>query len=298
MGMAIEHRSCRAEAHPGRRLHSGFEAPRQYLGTRWVYLVLSPRARGLSVGVNLNPDRRCNFDCVYCDIERGESMVGAAVDLEGLAGELTHTLDQIGQGRVRQLNGFRDLPDDLLQLRHVAISGDGEPTLCPRFADALGTIVHVRARGQFHFFKIVLLTNASRLDEPEVQHGLRLLVPQDEIWAKLDAGSNESLRRVNRTQVSLERILGNILLVGRQRPVVIQSLFPLVDGQEPTEADIQEYANRLCELRTAGAQISLVQICSATRHSLRSHCGHLPLRALSRIAQTVRATTGLEVEVF
>jgi wyosine [tRNA(Phe)-imidazoG37] synthetase (radical SAM superfamily) len=298
MGVVAERRSCGPEESSGRRLHSGFEAPREFLGNRWVYLVLSPRARGLSVGVNLNPDRRCNFDCVYCDVERGAPAHGLDLDLDRLAGELTHTLEHVVQGRVRQLNGYRDLPEDLLQLRQVAISGDGEPTLCPKFADALGAIVHVRARGQFPFFKIVLLTNATRLNEPEVQNGLRLLVPQDEVWAKLDAGTNEYLQRINRSQVSLERILGNIMQLGRHRPVVIQSLFPLVDDREPTEQEIQQYAHRLCELQTAGAQISLVQICSATRHSVRSQCGHLPLRVLSRIAQTVRAATGLSVEVF
>jgi wyosine [tRNA(Phe)-imidazoG37] synthetase (radical SAM superfamily) len=298
MSVLVEQRSCGAEENPCRRLHSGFEAPREFLGNRWVYLVLSPRARGLSVGVNLNPDRRCNFDCVYCDVERGASGQESELDVETLAGELTSTLDRIRQGQVRELNGFRDLPEDLLLLRQVAISGDGEPTLSTRFADALGAIVHVRARGQFPFFKITLLTNATRLDEPEVQHGLRLLVAQDEIWAKLDGGSNEYLRRINRGQVSLERILGNILLVSRHRPVVIQSLFPLLDGQEPTEEDVQQYAHRLHELRIAGARISLVQICSATRHTMRSHCGHLALRTLSKIAQTVRTTAGLPVEVF
>lgn len=298
MGVIAERRSYRPEDSPGRRLHPGFEAPRQFLGNRWVYLVLSPRARGLSVGVNLNPDRQCNFDCVYCDVQRGASVDGAKLDIDGLAGELTDTLERIGQGQVRQLEGFRDLPEDLLQLRQVAISGDGEPTLSPRFAEALRAIVHVRARGHFEFFKIVLLTNATRLDEADVQHGLRLLVPQDEIWAKLDGGSNEYLRRINRGQVTLERILSNILLVGRNRPIVIQSLFPLVDGCEPTEEEIEQYAHRLRELHLAGAQISLVQICSATRHTRRSQCRHLPLRVLSKIAQTVRTKTGLSVEVF
>jgi wyosine [tRNA(Phe)-imidazoG37] synthetase (radical SAM superfamily) len=298
MSAVVEQRSCGAEEHPGRRLHSGFEAPREFFGNRWVYLVLSPRARGLSVGVNLNPDRRCNFDCVYCDVERGPSGQESELDVEALAGELTHTLDRIRQGQVRELNGFRDLPEDLLLLRQVAISGDGEPTLSPRFADALGAIVHVRARGLFPFFKIALLTNATRLDEPDVQHGLRLLVAQDEIWTKLDGGSNEYLQRINRGHISMERILSNILLVSRHRPVVIQSLFPLLDGLEPSEEDVQQYAHRLEELRIAGARISLVQICSATRHTSRSHCGHLTLRTLSKIAQTVRATTGLPVEVF
>jgi len=32
---------------------------------------------------------------------------------------------------------YRGLNDELLKLRHVALSGDGEPTLCPNFAEAV-----------------------------------------------------------------------------------------------------------------------------------------------------------------
>jgi wyosine [tRNA(Phe)-imidazoG37] synthetase (radical SAM superfamily) len=293
------------EPHPGhppeaphRRLQGLFEAQREYWGNHFVYLVVSPRARGLSVGVNLNPDRRCNFDCLYCDVDRQGPVRDRQVNVEVMAQELTHTLEQVQHDQLRRKGCFRNLPEELLRLCHVAISGDGEPTLCPVFADAMREVVHVRARGQFPFFKIVLLTNASGLDQPSVQYGLRLLVPQDEIWAKLDGGSNDYLQRVNRPHVSLEKVLSNILLVGRQRPIVIQSLFPLLEGQEPPEAEIDLYAHRLQELKLSGAQISLVQIYSATRPTARPKCGHLPLRTLSRIAHKVRAVTSLPVEVF
>ena len=43
---------------------------RDYLGNRFVYVTVSPRARGLSVGVNLSLDKRCNFACIYCDVDR------------------------------------------------------------------------------------------------------------------------------------------------------------------------------------------------------------------------------------
>ena len=33
---------------------------------RFVYAVVSRRSGGVSIGVNLNPDKYCNFDCVYC----------------------------------------------------------------------------------------------------------------------------------------------------------------------------------------------------------------------------------------
>ena len=37
---------------------------------RYVYAVLSRRSGGVSIGVNLNPDKVCNFDCIYCQVDR------------------------------------------------------------------------------------------------------------------------------------------------------------------------------------------------------------------------------------
>jgi hypothetical protein len=79
---------------------------------------------------------------------------------------------------------------------------------------------------------------------------------------------------------------------------VIQSLFPAIDGEEPPLEEIEQYAQRLKELKAGGAQIPLVQIYSATRPTPNSGCGHLPLKTLSRIAHAVRQATGLKAEVY
>jgi wyosine [tRNA(Phe)-imidazoG37] synthetase (radical SAM superfamily) len=276
---------------------TAFGCPRNFLANRFVYTVISPRARGLSVGINLTPDRHCNFDCVYCEVDRRAAANSLELDLDILAVELETTLALVRSGGLREDPLYALVPPDLLRLRHVAISGDGEPTLCPRFREALETVVHVRATGRLPFFKIVLITNASHLDS-EVQSGLRLLTRQDEIWAKLDAGTQAHMQRVNKTDVALEQILANILLLARQRPIIIQSLFPAVNGSGPSDEEVAQYVQRLKELKEAGAQISLVQIYSATRPTPHSECGHLPLRTLSQIAQSVRGATGLPAEVF
>ena len=49
---------------------TAFDRPRDWLGNRFVYAVISARARGLSLGVNVNPDKKCNFDCSYCEVDR------------------------------------------------------------------------------------------------------------------------------------------------------------------------------------------------------------------------------------
>jgi wyosine [tRNA(Phe)-imidazoG37] synthetase (radical SAM superfamily) len=180
-------------------------------------------------------------------------------------------------------------------LKHVALSGDGEPTLCPLFSEVVQTVLHLRARGS-EFFKVVLITNATGLDLPDVQLGLQFFTRHDEVWAKLDAGTEAYMREVNRTEVPLEKVFQNILLVGRQRPIIIQSLFAAIHGQGPSDAEILSYAQKLKELKEHGARISLVQIYSPTRP--QSNCSHLPLRRLSEIARIVRTTAGLNAEVF
>ncbi|HEU5071566.1 MAG TPA: radical SAM protein [Verrucomicrobiae bacterium] len=278
---------------------TAFGCPRDFLDNRFVYVVLSPRARGLSVGVNLNPDRYCDFDCVYCEVNRTQPPRDTRLDTDVMAVELQRTLEFVASNQLRERPAYRNLPVELLELRHVALSGDGEPTLSPQFATAVREVVHIRALGKFPFFKLVLITNGSGLDRPEVQQGLKLLTRQDEIWIKLDGGTQAYINRVNRPRsVTLEQTLANIVLVGQQRPVVIQSLFPAINGEEPPAEEIEQFALRLRELKEKGAQISLVQIYSASRPIQNVGCSHLPLKSLSRIAQTVRLVSGLKAEVF
>jgi wyosine [tRNA(Phe)-imidazoG37] synthetase (radical SAM superfamily) len=278
-------------------LETAFGSPRDFLDNQFVYVVVSARARGLAVGVNMCPDRNCNFNCVYCEVHRN-GHPRRPLDVDLMAAELKKTLALVRGGRLRERPWYHNLPDDMLQLRHVALSGDGEPTLSPKFAEALQAIVHVRALGGLPFFKLVLLTNGTGLDLPHVQEGLKYFTRSDEIWAKLDGGTQTYLNKVNQAEVPIEKILSNILALGRQRPVVIQSLFPAFQGEEPSVEEIEQYSHRLRELKQAGADISLVQIYSATRPSPKSQSGHLPLKALSRIAHTVRQSTGLNTEVF
>jgi wyosine [tRNA(Phe)-imidazoG37] synthetase (radical SAM superfamily) len=271
---------------------------REWLGNRFVYAVVSPRAYGLSIGVNMNPDKQCKFGCEYCEVDRLVPPLTKKLDVDVMTGELQRTLALADSGELRKFLAYQNTPSGLLDLRHVALSGDGEPTFCPNFLEAVHAVIHVRARGRFPFFKIVLITNAAGLDLRKVQDCLKLFTQQDEIWAKLDAGTQAYMNKVNRPACSLEKILSNILTTARQRPVIIQSLFPLLNDEEPPAGEIEEYARRLNELKKAGAQIPLVQIYSATRPTAQSKCGHLPLKTLSLIAERVREVSGLRAEVF
>ncbi len=270
-------------------------------GSQHVYAVLSSRARGLCLGVNFNLDHACNFDCCYCEVKRlhgNPGPAGSVVNAHAVAAELAEALAYVRDGRLIGHPHFGALPPDMMRLVHVAISGDGEPTLCSNFAEAIESIVHLRAAGLTPYFKLVLLTNGTALDQPGVRSGLRLFTRADEIWIKLDAGTQDAMDRINRSSVPLSAILENIAGLGRLRPVVIQSMFVEVDGQLPDRVELAEYSQRLLELKAGGAQIALVQVYSATRPHHSRRCRHLSLRVLSDIAARVHQQTKLNVEVF
>lgn len=291
---------------PGKRSPkppAGFPAPasdrlREFLGFRFVYAVVSPRAHGLVIAINVNPDKRCNFDCAYCDVARSLPPIDPNINLDLMTDELLQMLTLAHTGELGNFFCYRNTVPELLEFKHVALSGFGEPTLSPAFLEVVRTVVHVRALDLIPSFKIVLVTNASRLEAPEVREALRLFTPTDEIWAKLDAGTQAYMDLVNRPDRSLEKIMRNILSVARDRPVIIQSLFPLLNNREPSLDEIDRYAERLGDLRKAGAQIPLVQIYSVTRPAVNPNCGHLSLKTLNYIAQRVRDISGLKAEVF
>ena len=64
--------------------------------------------------------------------------------------------------------------------------------------------MHIRALGEFPFFKIVLITNGTGLDRPQVQQGLKHFTKSDELWAKLDGGTQAFFNQVDRSNVPLE----------------------------------------------------------------------------------------------
>jgi len=281
-------------AHP--HLAELITQPREFLGNQFVYAVITSRAHGLSIGVNMNPDQACNFKCSYCEVVRMSEKASMQLDLKTLKQELIHVVALAQNGRFKEMDQFSKVPAELLALKDVALSGDGEPSLVENFDEIVKEVIAIRQLTSP--FKLVVITNGTGLHRPAVQRGLGQLSPTDEIWIKLDAGDEAAMHRINGTSVPLNTVLRNILAVANHRPVVIQSLFCIVNNEPPTEDEITAYIHRLSDLVAAGAQISLVQIYSVSRPPAQPGCKHLPLARLSQIARRVRTETGLMAEVF
>jgi wyosine [tRNA(Phe)-imidazoG37] synthetase (radical SAM superfamily) len=272
---------------------------RQFEGNRFVYPVISRRSRGLSIGVNLNPDKLCNFHCIYCQVDRSVAGETRFVELDRLVAELDELLAAAVSGTLFESGKFRSVPLDLRRLNDIAFSGDGEPTTHQNFDEIIAACAEVKRRHGLGDVKMVLITNASRFHRPHVQRGLEILdCNQGEIWAKLDAGTEAYFRLVDRSPISLSRVLENITQAARIRPLVIQSLWMQIHGEPPSREEIRAFCQRLCDITACGGRLSLIQIYTIARRPAESFVAPLSDEQVDEIAGIVRGETGLPVDSY
>lgn len=272
---------------------------RTFDANRFVYPVLSRRSRGMSVGVNLNPDKVCNFDCIYCQVDRTSQSETRFVEMDNLLVELRDVLGLVASGDIFQTAKFKDTPEELRRLNDIAFSGDGEPTTYKNFDEIISSCAAVKREAGLEDVKMVLITNASMFHRPHVERGLEILCAnQGEIWAKLEAGTEEYFRLIDRTSIPFQRILDNIASAAKVRPLVIQSLFMRVAGEGPSSKELVAFCDRLTDIVAAGGQLSLVQVYTVARSPAESFVAPLADAEVDAIAELVRSRTGLPAAAF
>lgn len=272
---------------PWQSLHT--RHPRSWHENRFVYPVLSRRSQGISIGVNLNPDKVCNFDCIYCQVDRRSEAETKFVETEQLLAEIDHMLSLVTNGQLFEDETFRAVPPERRRLNDIAFSGDGEPTTYKNFDEIIGAVADLKRRHSLPHVKLVLITNASMFHRPAVERGLALLDENNgEIWAKLEAGTDEYFQLVERTKVPFRRVLDNIAAAAKVRPIVIQSLFMRINGVAPPDAEIEAFCERLAEIVAAGGKLKLVQVYTVARPPAESFVTPLTDAELEAIAAKVR----------
>ena len=272
---------------------------------RFVYPVLSRRSGGISVGVNLNPDKICNFDCIYCQVDRRSQSETRFVETAALLDELRTTLDLVASGRIYDTPKFADVPPRLRRLNDIAFSGDGEPTTYKNFDELIEQCASVKREVESQIQpstldarpstpKLVLITNASMFHRPHVQRGLAILDQNNgEIWAKLEAGTDAYYQLIERTPIPFRQILDNITAAARVRPLVIQSLFMRVAGEPPSQAELEAFCDRLNEIAAAGGQLKLVQVYTVARRPAESYVAPLTDAEVDAIVALIQQRTQL-----
>ena len=234
-------------------------------GFEYVYPVVSRRAGGLSLGINLNTNNACNWRCIYCQVPDLIRGAPPPVDLEVLEEELSVFLSQILIGSYLE----DQVPKGQRRLNDIAFSGNGEPTSAPNFADAVKTIHGVRVRANVpEVVKTVLITNGSLMHQHKVMKGVKDLAGiNGEVWFKIDRATVEGAQLINDTKINKSRIMSNLEASAKACPTWIQTCLFKLDGLHPADSDLDAYVQLIGEAVARGIPFKGILLYGLARQS-------------------------------
>ncbi|MFC1826483.1 radical SAM protein [Thermodesulfobacteriota bacterium] len=198
------------------------------------------RRLGLSQGIDLLPPKTCNFNCIYCEINRAPQLScerGEHVPTEVIIAEIDGLLEN--EERVRDLDFF-------------TITASGEPTL----HTGIGRIInHIKEKTDK---PVAILTNGSQLYLKEVREDLSRA---DIVIPSLDGARAESFRKVNRPakcSADLEVIIEGISRFSHEFSGEVWLEILLVENMNDTPEDIAALKNAIEKIMPTRVQLNTV----------------------------------------
>ncbi len=267
---------------------------RDSAGMRYVYPVVSRRAGGVSIGINLNPNNACNWRCIYCqvpDLKRGGP---PAIDLAGLERELDAMLDEVVVGDFLR----QRVPEGQRRLIDIAFSGNGEPTSAPEFPDAVEIAAEALAsRNLLPGVKLRLITNGSLLDRRGVRAGIaRIGAAGGEVWFKVDAANVAAVMRINGSRMKMESVERRLRSCGALCPTWVQTCQFAFDGKLPLDADIADLVDFLGRCRDSIRGVHLYGLARPSAQREAARLSAVPVAWLQDVAARMQKK-GLTVKV-
>lgn len=240
---------------------------------RYVYPVVSRRAGGVSVGINLNTNNACNWRCIYCQVPGLTRGAAPPVDMAVLETELRGFLDELLHGDFMHSR----VPEDARRINDIALSGNGEPTSSAEFSRVIALIARVRGEVALpDAVKTILITNGSLLYRNQVQQGLRDIAKLNgEVWFKLDRASVAGMQRINDIRISMGKVRDNLVTAIACCPTWLQTCWFALDGEPPSRRDEDNYLEFLAALLRDGHQPQGVLLYSLARPSLQAEAPRL-----------------------
>ena len=270
---------------------------RDSAGLRYVYPVVSRRAGGVSVGINLNTNNACNWRCLYCQVPDLVRGTAPPVDMALLEKELRGFLHELLHGDFMQ----RRVPEGARRINDIALSGNGEPTSAAEFEQVIALIARLKQELQLAAdIKLVLITNGSLIYRDSVQRGLRQMAQLNgEVWFKLDRASAAGMQRVNDTRIGMDKVRDNLVSAIALCPTWLQTCWFALDGEPPGQQDESDYLDFLGGLLSDGIKPQGVLLYSLARPSLQPEAPRLTglsEQQLEAFAERIRAL-GVSVKV-
>lgn len=267
---------------------------RDVLSMKYIYPVISRRAGGVSIGINLNVNNACNWRCIYCNVPNLTRGTPPPIELDVLEQELRAFLTNVLHGDFMQ----RYVHEDDRQLKDIAFSGNGEPTSAKEFPQALVLIERVlRDFDLLGRIKVRLITNGSLMDKPSVLESVRHMATcNGEVWFKVDAGTKEGIAHINDVTLNPQSHLQRLRNCAAACPTFIQTCMFALDGEPPSEADIVAYLALVAEVKEVVQGVHLYGLARESQQAEAVRLTRLSPEWLEAVAERIRQF-GLSVQV-
>lgn len=272
---------------------------RDVSGMKYIYPVVSRRAGGVSIGINLNVNNACNWRCIYCQVPNLARGTPPPIELEVLEQELRGFLSNVLHGDFME----RYVAEGDRQLKDIAFSGNGEPTSAKEFPQIVLLVEQIlRDFGllgsNLHKpIKMRLITNGSLLDKHAILESVRHLARcNGEVWFKLDAGTKEGIARINDVNLNPQSHVQRLNNCAEACPTFIQTCMFAVDDQLPQESDILSYLALISQVKLVIQGVHLYGLARPSLQAEADRLSRLPPEWLESMAQRIRQL-GLTVHV-
>ena len=239
-------------------------------GYHYIYPVVSRRAGGVSIGINLNVNNACNWRCIYCNVPNLKRGNPAPIDLVLLEQELRAFLNDILHGDFMQ----RQVSEADRQLQDIAFSGNGEPTNAPEFPFIVPLVIQILSEvNLLGNIKIRVITNGSMINKPSVLASLQQLsYANGEVWFKLDAGTKAGIMRINDVLIDPNSHMNRLKKCAAACPTFIQTCVFTLDGEPPSAQEIAAYLTRVTQV---GTVIKGIHLYGVARQSMQAEAARI-----------------------
>lgn len=249
----------------------------------FLYGPIPSRRLGFSLGVNILPldIKVCTWDCLYCQCGWTDRSIDQK-HVDPARFPTVETLTAAFEEGFATLAAAGRLPES------ITFSGNGEPTLHPRFEAVVDALLAARDR-HLPASKTSVLSNGERLDEATVRAALDRL---DRRCMKLDAGDDVMTERVDRPLTPF-RIDAYIEALRQLKPVTIQSFFMQGSVDNTTPQAVDAWAARLKAIAPCE-----VHVYSLDRVPPAKGIRKAPRETLEAIAAVAAREAGCPARVF
>ena len=267
---------------------------RELSGLKYIYSVISRRAGGLSIGVNLNVNNACNWQCIYCEIPNLTRGSPPPIELDVLEDELRFFLHEIIHGDYMEKN----VAIEDRHLKDIAFSGNGEPTSAEEFPQVILIVKKILEEfNLLHKIKIRLITNGSLMHKESVLEGIQVLANMNgEVWFKVDAGLEESTKVINQVSIKPQQVIDRLKRCSEICPTFVQTCIFTIDNKEPNNKEIDAYIKLIDSAKKSIKGVHLYGIARPSMQPEAYRLGRVNINVLENIADQLH-NNGIESTV-